>query len=36
MFLWTYNPRLNQPHLPFITYPFQDDFIIQVTEAIDK
>lgn len=36
MFLRTYNPRLNMPHLPFITYPYQDVFINQVAEAIDK
>lgn len=35
MFLWTYNPRLDKPHVPFITYPYQDDFIKQIVEAIE-
>lgn len=35
MFLWTYNPRLDKPHVPFITYPYQDDFIKQIVDAIE-
>lgn len=35
MFLWTYNPRLDKPHVPFITYPYQDDFIKQIIEAVE-
>ena len=35
MFLWTYNPRLDKPHVPFITYPYQDDFIKQIVEAVE-
>ena len=35
-FVWTFNPRLDFPHIPFITYPFQDEFILQVVDAIEK
>lgn len=30
VFLWTYDPRKsgNECHLPFITYPFQDEYIL--------
>ena len=35
MFLWTYNPRLDKPHVPFITYPYQDDFIKQIVDAVE-
>ena len=35
MFLWTYNPRLDKPHVPFITYPYQDDFIKQIINAVE-
>ena len=35
MFLWTYNPRLAVPHVPFITYPYQDDFIKQIVESVE-
>ena len=35
MFLWTYNPRLNKPHVPFITYPYQDQFISEVVNAVE-
>jgi hypothetical protein len=33
---WTYNPRLqwHNAHMPFMTYPFQDQFICDVTEFI--
>ena len=24
---WTFDPRLQPPHIPFVTYPFQDDLI---------
>jgi len=35
MFLWTYNPRLNKPHVPFITYPYQDQFILEIVNAVE-
>jgi len=35
-FAWTFNPRLDQPHLPFVTYPFQDDFILKVVECVEE
>lgn len=28
LFVWTYDPRTADKHLPFITYPFQDEFIL--------
>lgn len=28
LFVWTYDPRTTDKHLPFITYPFQDEFIL--------
>lgn len=34
--LWTYNPRLNEPHLPFILYPFQTQFIREVVKSIEN
>lgn len=36
MFLWTYNPRLKESNIPFITYPYQDRFILEVVEAVEK
>ena len=38
MFAWTYNPRLQHPynHLPFITYPFQDEFILWIIKSIEE
>lgn len=35
MFLWTYNPRLDKPHVPFITYPYQDQFIKDIIESVE-
>lgn len=35
LFLWTYNPRLAKPHVPFITYPYQDDFIKDIVNAVE-
>ena len=35
MFLWTYNPRLEKPHVPFITYPYQDQFIKDILESVE-
>ena len=26
-YCWTYDPRLKNPHIPFITYEFQDEMI---------
>lgn len=34
--LWTYDPRSEDKHLPFITYPYQDDFIAWAVERIDS
>ena len=36
MFLWTYNPRLNEPHLPFILYPFQTKFVEDVVKSVEN
>lgn len=35
-FCWTYDPRLKVSTIPFITYPFQDEAILEVNDAIDK
>lgn len=35
-FGWTYNPKLDKPHIPFITYDFQDDFITSVVKDIEE
>lgn len=32
---FTYDPRLDQPHLPFVTYPYQDKFFLTVKNAIE-
>ena len=32
---WTYNPRLDDPHLQFITYEFQDVTIRKLVKAIE-
>jgi hypothetical protein len=34
-FIWTYNPRLQQSNLPFITYPFQDKTILELVNSIE-
>jgi phage terminase large subunit len=33
-FGWTYDPRKKNGVLPFITYPFQDDAMLQIEECI--
>lgn len=33
-FLYTYDPRLRTAHLPFVTYPFQDNFLHILTESV--
>ena len=43
-FVWTYDPRGDRstalgyttPNMPFITWPFQDDYILDVCESIDN
>ena len=34
MFCWTYDPRVGSGKLPFITYPFQDESLLDMNEAI--
>ena len=34
--LWTYNPRLNEPHLPFILYPYQTQFVKEVVKSVEN
>lgn len=36
LLLRTYNPRLVKPHLPFILYPFQEKFILEMIDGIEK
>ena len=33
-FVYTYDPRLEQSAIPFITYPYQDEAILELNEAI--
>lgn len=35
-FVWTYNPRAKHPKTPFITYPFQDQFILSLKKHIEE
>lgn len=35
-FCWTYDPRLDSPMVPFITYGFQDETFLELNEAIGK
>lgn len=35
-FVWTYDPRLENKAVPFITYKFQDEGILAIKEAIDE
>lgn len=35
-FGWTMNPRLNDPHLPFITFKFQDQVALDIIECIEQ
>jgi hypothetical protein len=35
-FCWTYDPRLESPMVPFITYPFQDETFLDLNAAIGK
>ena len=34
--LWTYNPRLDESHLPFILYPYQTKFVKDVVQSIEN
>jgi len=33
-FAWTYDPRLEEPIVPFVTWPYQDDTILTINQAI--
>ena len=33
-FCWTHNPRLDPAVVPFVTYPFQDEAILEIQDAI--
>jgi len=35
-FCWTYDPRLESPMVPFITYPFQDETFLDLNDAIGR
>ncbi|MFA5767075.1 MAG: hypothetical protein WC919_04080, partial [Candidatus Paceibacterota bacterium] len=35
-FGWTYDPRLSNPYVPFILYPFQRDGVLSILEAINN
>ena len=34
--LWTYDPRSSDKKIPFITYPFQDDYILWLDRMYKK
>lgn len=36
IFGWSFNPRLPDPTIPFILYPFQEDYVKGIIECIDK
>jgi len=36
VFMWTYDPRHRPHHLPFITYPFQDEGILTIKDHIER
>lgn len=35
-FCWTFDPRLEQPHLPFVPYPFQENALVDLVAAIEN
>ena len=35
LFCWTYDPRLNEPHLPFILYPRQAELFKELDRYLD-
>ena len=35
-FLYTFDPRENKPHLPFVLFPYQEELVRNVCEAIDN
>jgi len=35
-FVWTYDPRKPEALVPFITYDYQDDGILEIQEAIGR
>ena len=36
MWCWTFDPRLEQPHLPFILYPKQRKFIRKLDDCFER
>lgn len=35
-FCWTYDPRLENPMVPFLTYEFQDETLLDLNDAVGK
>jgi len=35
-FVYTFDPRLDIPHVPFITFPFQDEFVLKAIDCIEN
>jgi hypothetical protein len=35
-FCWTFDPRLDQPHQPFVPYPFQEKALMELVSAIEN
>ena len=36
VFCWTFDPRKDQPHLPFVTYEFQDEHLVKMVECAER
>ena len=34
LFCWTYDPRRMEPDIPFVTYPFQDDALLELVDSV--
>ena len=35
-FVYTYNPRKIRQHIPFVTFPYQDELALEIIDAIEK
>ena len=35
-FCWTFDPRLPQPHQPFVLYPFQEKALLEIVAALEQ
>lgn len=35
-FCWTFDPRLSQPHQPFVLYPYQEEALAEILLSLDE